>query len=292
MAIPTIDFGGNTVTVNTLRVGATKPGQAGTELAGSEIAVLDGVTAGTVTASKALVVGADKELGNLGATTVRGPVGTGAAGAGLLTLQTAELTVVAADQLGRIDFQAPLETGADAILVAASIYAEAANTFSATVNETDLVVALGVSEAATEKYRITRNGGTRGGAPVSVPDGAAYAVLTANSGLLHSVVDQGQNVTITLPAAAAGLSYEFMYGGAAADASNHIFVPTAGFFIGNVTFHDSQADATTAVYSNGSSNDVFTLVTPASYTLRFISNGTNWYVSGNVQSATVCTMAD
>jgi hypothetical protein len=129
-------------------------------------------------------------------------------------------------------------------------------------------------------------------APVAVADGSTYAVLVANSGKLHMVADQGQLITITLPAAASGLTYEFSYAGAAADASNHVFVPTAGFFIGNVSFHDSQADATTAVFSNGSSNDVFTLVTPASYTLKFVSNGTNWYVRGHVQSATVCTMGD
>jgi hypothetical protein len=129
-------------------------------------------------------------------------------------------------------------------------------------------------------------------APVAIADAATYAVLAANSGKLHAVPDVTASITVTLPAAAAGLTYEFMYSGAAADAQNHIFVPTAGFFIGNVTFHDSQADATPAVFSNGSSNDVFTLVTPAAYTLKFVSNGTNWYVTGHVQSATVCTMAD
>lgn len=129
-------------------------------------------------------------------------------------------------------------------------------------------------------------------APVAVPNGASYAALVANSGHIHAVADQGATLTVTLPAAASGLEYEFMYAGAAADASDHKFIPTAGFFIGGVTFHDSQADATTAVLSNGSSNDVFTIVTPAAYTIKFVSNGTNWYVLGHVQSATVCTMAD
>ena len=89
---------------------------------------------------------------------VRGPVGTGAAGAGVLRLETAEATVVDADQLGRIDFSAPLETGADALLVGASIYAEADATFSATVNSTDLVFATGDSAAASEKFRIDSTG--------------------------------------------------------------------------------------------------------------------------------------
>jgi hypothetical protein len=290
-----IDMGGLTPIVKAIRVNATKPGQLGTELTATEALYLDALTPGTVSASKAVVVDSNKDIAGFRKVTTTGPVGTGATGAGLLTLQTAETTVAVgtADQLGRIDFQAPSEaSGTDAILVAASIYAEAAADFTATANETDLVIALGVSEAATEKYRITRNGGTQGGAPVTTGNAAAYAVLASNSGLLHFIPDQSQNITVTLPAADAGLAYEFFYGGAAADASNHIFIPTAGFFIGGVTFHDSQADATTAVYSNGSSNDVFTLVTPAAYTVKFISNGTNWYVYGNVQSATVCTMGD
>jgi hypothetical protein len=149
--------------------------------------------------------------------------------------------------------------------------------------------AVGGTFAATGA--ITATGGSRW-APVAIADAASYAVLTANSGKLHAVPDVTADITVTLPAAAAGLTYEFMYSGAAADAQNHIFIPTAGFFIGNVSFHDSQADATTAVFSNGSTNDVFTLVTPAAYTIKFVSNGTNWYVSGHVQSATVCTMAN
>jgi hypothetical protein len=129
-------------------------------------------------------------------------------------------------------------------------------------------------------------------APVVVTDAASYAVLAANTHKLHVVPDCSQTTTCTLPAAAAGLKYEFIYGGAAADASNHVFTTTAGFFIGSVEFHDSQADATTPVFSDGNSNDVFTLVTPAAYNVKFVSDGTNWYVSGWVGSATVCTMAD
>jgi hypothetical protein len=129
-------------------------------------------------------------------------------------------------------------------------------------------------------------------APVAIADATSYAALVANSGHLHVVPDVTSSITVTLPAAASGLQYEFIYGGAAADAQNHIFIPTAGFFIGGVTFHDAQADATTSVWSNGSSNDVFTLVTPGTYRVKFVSNGTNWYVTGEVTGATVCTMAN
>ena len=78
---------------------------------------------------------------------------------GDLRLTTAELTVVDGDILGRIDFQAPLESdGTDAILVAASIWAEADDTFAADNNTTELVFATGVSETAAEKMRLTSDG--------------------------------------------------------------------------------------------------------------------------------------
>jgi len=86
---------------------------------------------------------------------IRGDLATG----GKLLLTTTEPTVVDGNELGRIDFQAPLDTaGTDAILVAASIYAEADATFSSSVNSTDLVFATGDSAAATEKLRIDSTG--------------------------------------------------------------------------------------------------------------------------------------
>jgi hypothetical protein len=88
---------------------------------------------------------------------VRG--GVGAAGGGILTLSTSELSTVDGDILGRIDFQAPLDgAGSDAILVPASIWAEADATFSSTVNNTELVFATATGTAAAEKMRLTSDG--------------------------------------------------------------------------------------------------------------------------------------
>jgi hypothetical protein len=90
---------------------------------------------------------------------VFGTTGTGAATASVLNLSTRETTVVDADQLGRIEFQAPAESeGSDAVLVAASIYAEADVTFDATNNATDLVLATAHDGAAAERVRITSQG--------------------------------------------------------------------------------------------------------------------------------------
>ena len=76
----------------------------------------------------------------------------------VLTLSTKEPSVVANDVLGRINFQAPLDTGADSDLVGASIHALATDTFSDTVNATDLIFSTGASETAAEKVRITSAG--------------------------------------------------------------------------------------------------------------------------------------
>ena len=118
----------------------------------------------------------------------RGPAGTGAASAGVLLLSTAELTVVDSDQLGRIDFQAPLETGTDAIVVAASIYAEADDTFAADNNSTELVFATGASEAAAEKMRLTHDGEL--GIGVATPASLLHVAGTVQVG----VDDAGHDV--------------------------------------------------------------------------------------------------
>jgi hypothetical protein len=117
---------------------------------------------------------------------VRG--GVGADGGGILTLSTSELTVVDGDKLGRIDFQAPLETGTDAILVSASIWAEADDTFAADNNSTELVFAVGASEAAAEKMRLTHDGEL--GIGVATPASLLHVAGTVQVG----VDDTGHDV--------------------------------------------------------------------------------------------------
>lgn len=117
---------------------------------------------------------------------VRG--GTGADGGGILTLSTSELTVVDGDKLGRIDFQAPLESGTDAIVVSASIWAEADDTFAADNNSTELVFAVGASEAAAEKMRLTHDGEL--GIGVATPASLLHVAGTVQVG----VDDTGHDV--------------------------------------------------------------------------------------------------
>ena len=78
---------------------------------------------------------------------------------GKLLLATSLTDINANDVIGKIDFQAPHESGGtDAITVAASIRAVAQSTFSASSNATDLIFYTGHSEANTEKFRITSQG--------------------------------------------------------------------------------------------------------------------------------------
>jgi len=96
----------------------------------------------------------------------------------LLTLQTSDTTVGDGDVLGALQFQAPNESsGTDAITVAASIVAEADDTFAADSNKTDMVFKLGSSEAATEKMRLTHEGDLE----VKATDGAILKLQTTST---------------------------------------------------------------------------------------------------------------
>jgi hypothetical protein len=155
------DMGGVTLTVENLEIGVTSPGKVGTgtALSSAELAFLDGASTANTTASKAVIAGTGGNVAVAGDLTVDGAAGTGAASAGVISLTTPETTVVITDQLGRIDFSAPLEaSGSDAVLKGASIWAEAGATFDATTNDTDLVFATGLSEAAAEKARLDSSG--------------------------------------------------------------------------------------------------------------------------------------
>ena len=193
---------------------------------------------------------------------VFGTTGTGAATASVLNLSTRETTVVDADQLGRIEFQAPAETGSDAVLVAASIYAEADVTFDATNNATDLVLATAHDGAAAERVRITSQGeiglaganyGTDGQVLTSAGAGAAVAWETIPPGTSLSGTTAHTVATVTGANALEGEA--------------------------NLTF-----DGTTlAMASSSVAGQILSLTNSGtnSYpTLRFVNDATTWNVYG------------
>ena len=100
---------------------------------------------------------------------IRGADADASTSTGKLKLSTSLIDINDGDVLGRIDFGAPLEdSGSDAILNGASIWAEADGTFSSTVNSTELVFATNTSALATERMRIDSSGNV--GIGVSDPD--------------------------------------------------------------------------------------------------------------------------
>jgi hypothetical protein len=128
--------------------------------------------------------------------------------------------------------------------------------------------------------------GSSGGPAVAIGDVTTYGALTADT-------------VITLPTSAAGLTYEFWFCSTAAEAQNaKISTGSAtNCFAGGVVHLDADsgtgADEVVPVYSNGSSNDVLTLITPGAGTwVKVASSGTTWYLVGTVVSATAPTIAD
>lgn len=109
---------------------------------------------------------------------------------GTLTLKNQATAVTDGVKLGQINFQAPAESsGTDAILVAASIWAEADDTFAADNNDADLVFAVAESEAAAERMRLAYDG-----------TGTALSFTTATA------IDTGGNNALTLNPGTAALT--------------------------------------------------------------------------------------
>ena len=118
----------------------------------------------------------------------------------ILKLQTSDTTVADGDVLGAIEFSAPDESdGTDAITTAASIIAEADDTFAADNNKTDLVIKLGSSEAAVERARFAHEGGLllTGYDADANPDPTLYlrrdTASPADADFIGSIYFQGKN---------------------------------------------------------------------------------------------------
>jgi hypothetical protein len=133
-------------------------------------------------------------------------------------------------------------------------------------------------------------------APVTLAD-AASTTLTeaANAGRVNMVVDCSQNSTYILPTPKAGMTFKFIYIGAAADASDHFF-KTAGntiFFKGALLHCDSDGNSNAVVYSDGNSNSIISIITANCYEINLVGiSATQYAVSGFVSDVTVPTFTD
>jgi hypothetical protein len=108
----------------------------------------------------------------------------------------------------------------------------------------------------------------------------------------------GADTVVTLPTAAAGLQFDFLYVGGAADAQD-LQINTGSdtnFFIGGLNFLDISDDTENEpvpVYGDNSSNSKVNIITPGAGTrVECVCDGTNWFLSGVSISASTPTFAD
>jgi hypothetical protein len=132
--------------------------------------------------------------------------------------------------------------------------------------------------------------------PVALADGnAALTAATNGGGVINLVPNGTQDNTYTLPAPVAGQSFQFVYAGGAADATDFIINTgaNANFFIGGLVFHDTDNSAVSTVYSDGNSNSKLQVNVPAAANITVVAkDGTNWQVFGTVVGATAPAFSD
>lgn len=134
--------------------------------------------------------------------------------------------------------------------------------------------------------------------PVAVPDGATYSFLKKNSGKVHLIPNLTADCTFTLPAVEDGLAFELWYTGTAADAQDWIIntAATTAIYYGGLVHLDTDAgaggDEVVVVDADQADDDTMTILTPEAGTrIALVSDGSGWYVTGYVASATVPTFA-
>jgi hypothetical protein len=135
---------------------------------------------------------------------------------------------------------------------------------------------------------------TIGDGPVSLADGNVTITNATHSGRTILVPDGGQDNTYTLPAPIAGSVFRFVYAGGAADATDAIIVTpgNTNFYIGGVTFLDTDNEIS-AVFSDGNSNSSIQLNVPAGFDVTIVGlNTTNYQIFGTVTGATAPAFAD
>ena len=136
---------------------------------------------------------------------------------------------------------------------------------------------------------------TLGDGPVSLSDGNVTLTNATHSGRILLVPDGGQDNTYTLPSPIAGSIFRFVYAGGAADATDALVVTpgNSNFYIGGVTFLDTDGNEVSSVFSDGDSNSSIQFNVPAGFDVTIVGlNTTNYQIFGNVTSTTAPAVAD
>ena len=202
------DSSGNSIGINAATSKETLNAALDTSNSRLNVSLAGGTIGGDVTINGDLTVngdgaGAYDEIIN-GQLEVRGDATDSATGmTGFLTLSTAFTDINATDQLGRINFQAPLEAGGtDAILAGASIYGIAEATFANNNNSTGIVFATATSSVPIERMRIDSSGNIGIGIASPTSKLSVSAGRGANTGLeiLDSADSNNKRIDLRLDA--------------------------------------------------------------------------------------------
>ena len=136
---------------------------------------------------------------------------------------------------------------------------------------------------------------TLGDGPVSLSDGNVTLTNATHRGRILLAPDGGQDNTYTLPSPIAGSMFRFVYAGGAADATDALVVTpgNTNFYIGGVTFLDTDGNEVSSVFSDGDSNSSIQFNVPAGFDVTIVGlNTTNYQIFGNVTSTTAPAFAD
>lgn len=255
----------------------------GTALSTTELQYLDGVTAGTVTASKAVVVDASKDIASFRDVTVRG-LDAGASGsAGTVDSFPATAAKGKLALVGVANDGDTVTTISNAAMGQASVVS-VPDPGAATANFTLTSAANDGVVVASTSAEIDQVADTSARLVALAADDTTLVILASDSGRIHTIPDLDATSDIALPAAATGLNYRFYYVGVAADAHNFTLDAT-GFFIGSITWHDTGATTFNIVDSDSSDDDILTVTKPDTGTwLEVFCDGTNWIITGFVSS--------
>lgn len=260
----------------------------GNTLSGTELGYVDGITLGTLAASKAWT--SDASLDTIMPT---GGLLTVQSGGGITTNSGSTLEIGGTLNIATVAVTASAaELNYTDIATLGTLAASKAWTSDAsldTVMPTGGLLTVQSGGAVTFNSGATLNlSGSVVQAPVFVPDATPYTVLAADSGKLHIILEQTNSITLNLPVIAAGLSYKFVMGGVATEAQNWVIVATTpSFYNGGIAWTDlNDAESNLAVvYANGTSHLTLTVTTPAAGTvIEIYSNGTEWFVHSTVIS--------
>ena len=135
---------------------------------------------------------------------------------------------------------------------------------------------------------------TVGDGPISLADSNVTLTNATHSGRILLAPDGGQDNTYTLPAPIAGSMFRFVYAGGAADATDALIITpgNTNFYIGGVTFLDTDNEVS-AVFSDGNSNSSIQINVPAGFDVTIMGlNTTNYQIFGSVTGATAPAFAD